>query len=62
LAEKIIPAMRSVIENNGLSGSRVSLVLDCVGERIGHLNRTLGWAIPVDPDAFVVSGGGWALD
>ena len=29
--------------------------------RLMHLNATLGWEIPADTDAFVVSGGGWGM-
>ena len=61
MATAILPAMESELGALGLRESRASIILDCVGERIRHLNSTLDWAIKVDTDTFVVSGGGWQL-
>lgn len=61
MAGAILGTMDDVIAAEGLDGSRVRLVRDCVGDRIRHLNATLGFGIPVATDAFAVRGGGWLL-
>ncbi|MDK9722525.1 MAG: type II toxin-antitoxin system HipA family toxin [Rhodospirillales bacterium] len=61
MAKDILAAIKVELGLLGLGSSRAVLISDCVGERLSHLNDTLGFDIPVDTDAFVVSGGGWRL-
>lgn len=61
LAQAILAAMKAELELLGLGLTRSVLIRDCVGERLRHLNATLGFDVPVDTDAFAVSGGGWRL-
>lgn len=61
MAATILDRMQSVIESSDLGLSRVRLVRHCVGERIRHLNESLGWRIPVTTDAMLRQGGGWRM-
>ena len=49
LAERVLPELERLIKTHGLQTSPAAHVLDCVNERVDHLNRTImGWAIPFD--------------
>lgn len=59
MAKDILAAIKVELGLLRLGSSRAVLIRDCVGERLSHLNDTLGFDISVDTDAFEVSGGGW---
>lgn len=46
MAEHALKAFDIILENHGLQGTPVSGLREHLAERIGHLNKTLGWQIP----------------
>jgi hypothetical protein len=48
MAEKAIPELARLAKENGVRTPPTQQIMDCLCERIDHLNKTFGWNIGFD--------------
>ena len=58
-AAMVLPKVDAAVEAGLVTHWEAKAVRDAIGERLRHLNATLGWSIPADTDAVLPRSGGW---
>lgn len=61
IAAAALPAFDAMIEEGIVGRLETKLIRDVIGQRLKHLEATMGWSVPADTDEPIVRGGGWAM-
>lgn len=61
IAATALPALDAMVEERAVGRRETKSIRDVIGQRLRHLEATMGWDVSADTDEPIVRGGGWAM-